>query len=122
MNVSRQVSALKQAQAVLRGLTFRDTPITHALEAIHRALEEETECPRGELVVAVHTLASHYENALGAFGDDAEGRCKAEGDIAYAMKVAARHNYNGCGCRGGECESKPAGCRMVDEVSQGGYQ
>jgi hypothetical protein len=56
-------------------------------------------CPRTELVVALHTLASHYENALGAFGGDDEAKRKAEGDIAHAMKVAAKHNYNGAGCR-----------------------
>ena len=48
-----------------------------------------------ELVVALHTLASDFENSLYAFGDDAEARKKAEGDIAYARKVAARYNCNG---------------------------
>ena len=72
--------------------------------AILQAVEAERErvaegCARIELVVAVHTLASHFENALYAFGDDCEARRKAEGDIAHAMKVAARHNYNGAGCR-----------------------
>ena len=96
---TKQTAALKQAQAVLRKLTFRDSQITSALAAIHSALEEEDRCPRVELVVAVHTLASHYANALGAFGDDDEGQRKAEGDIAHAMKVAEKHNQNGAGCR-----------------------
>lgn len=56
-------------------------------------------CARIELVVALQVLASHYENALYVFGDDSEARRKAEGDIAHAMKVAARHLYNGPGCR-----------------------
>lgn len=56
-------------------------------------------CPRGELVVAIHDLASHFENALYAFRDDAEALLKAKRDIAWARNVAARHNYNGTGCR-----------------------
>jgi len=36
---TKQTEALKKAQAVLRGLTFKDSAITAALEAIHRALE-----------------------------------------------------------------------------------
>lgn len=57
---------------------------------------------RIELVVAIHTLASHFENALYAFGNDAEARRKAEGDIAHAMKVAARWNWNGPKAAGGQ--------------------
>lgn len=56
------------------------------------------EVARVELVVALHTLASHYENALYAFGEDAEALRKAKGDIAHAMKIAAKHNKNGTGC------------------------
>jgi hypothetical protein len=54
--------------------------------------QSEDEC-RIELVVAVHTLASHYENAIGRL--DPEARKAAEGDIAHARKVAARWNWNG---------------------------
>ena len=50
---------------------------------------------RRELLVATYTLASHFENALYAFRDDDEARKKAEGDIAFAMQIASRHNYNG---------------------------
>ncbi len=50
-------------------------------------------------MVAIHDLASNFENALGVFGNDTEARKKAEGDIAYAMKVAAKHNQNGPGCK-----------------------
>lgn len=53
----------------------------------------------GELVVAIHDLASNFENALYAFGDDKEARKRAEGDIAHAMKIAAKHNQNGSGCK-----------------------
>ena len=56
---------------------------------------EEAESARSELVWAIHTLASHYENALYAFRDDAEALRKAQGDIAHAMGVAAKHNRNG---------------------------
>jgi len=56
-------------------------------------------CPRGELVVAIHDLASHFENALYAFNGDAEALLKAKRDIAWARNVAARHNHNGTGCR-----------------------
>lgn len=55
-------------------------------------------CARIELVVAIHDLASNFENSLYAFGDAAEARKKAEGDIAHAMKIAAKHNQNGQGC------------------------
>lgn len=55
-------------------------------------------CARVELVVAIHDLASNFENALYAFGDDAEARKKAEGDIAHAMQVAAKYNQNGPDC------------------------
>jgi len=48
---------------------------------------------RIELVVAIHTLASHYENRLHRL--DPEDRKLAEGDIAHAMKIAAKWNWNG---------------------------
>lgn len=56
-------------------------------------------CARVALVVAIHDLASHFENALYAFRDDAEGLLKAKRDIAWARKTAAQHNYNGTGCK-----------------------
>lgn len=71
------------------------------------------ECPRSELVIALHSLASDYENALGSFGGDHEARRKAEGDIAHAMKVASRHNYNGAGCRA--APAVQAGYKLVPE-------
>jgi hypothetical protein len=80
-----------------------DAWIDAKLSAARAALSEQptaapepdaNEC-RIELVTAVHTLASHFENALGAFGDDVEARTKAKGDIAHACKVAARWNWNG---------------------------
>ena len=39
------------------------------------------------------------ELLLAARGELDEGKRKAEGDIAHAMKVASKHNYNGAGCR-----------------------
>ena len=56
-------------------------------------------CARVALVVAIHDLASHFENALYAFRDDAEALLKAKRDIAWARKTAAQHNYNGAGCK-----------------------
>lgn len=56
------------------------------------------ECARVELVVALHTLASHYENAISVFRDDAEAFRKARGDIEHAMKIAAKHNQNRPDC------------------------
>lgn len=50
---------------------------------------------RIELVTALHGLASDFENSLYAFGNDAEALKKAKGDIAHAMGIAARWNYNG---------------------------
>lgn len=55
-------------------------------------------CCRNELLTALYSLASNYENALGMFGQDGEGRRKAEGDLAHAMQVAAKHNRNGPRC------------------------
>lgn len=69
------------------------------------------DCPRGELVMALHILSSHYENSLGAFGDDTEARRKAEADIAHAVKVAAKYNYNGVGCRA--VPAVPAGYKLI---------
>jgi hypothetical protein len=37
---------------------------------------------------------------------------------AMVMNLADRMPA-GCGCREGECESKPAGCRMTEEVKLG---
>lgn len=66
---TKQREALKQANAVLRGLTFRDTQIDNALRAIFLALDELDNPPPAK-----------------------------------------------CLCRFGECESKPNGCRMFEEV------
>jgi chromosome segregation ATPase len=57
---------------------------------------------RNELVTALYDIASHFENTLYAFRDDTEARKKAEGDIAHAMKIAARHNRNGREALGNE--------------------
>ncbi len=83
-----------------------DTRTAHHLGMVEAAADmapiherKAPQCARVELVVALHTLASHYENALGAFGDDAEALRKAKGDIAHAMTIAAKHNKNGAGCK-----------------------
>ncbi|CAM8658070.1 hypothetical protein MCEMIEM13_01488 [Comamonadaceae bacterium] len=71
---------------------------TDPLYAAPKALAPRfTEC-RIELVGAIHTLASHYENRLGRL--DPEDRKLAEGDIAHAMATAAKWNWNGNGIGG----------------------
>ena len=50
---------------------------------------------RIELVVAIHSLASNFENILGKIAKDQEAFDKARGDIAHAMKIAERWNWNG---------------------------
>lgn len=55
----------------------------------------QQESCRIELVTAIHTLASHYENKLCLFQDDEEAHRVAKGDIAHARKVAAKWNWNG---------------------------
>lgn len=54
--------------------------------------QAEPNC-RIELVGAIQGLASHYENRLHRL--DPEDRKLAEGDIAHAMKIAAKWNWNG---------------------------
>ena len=53
-------------------------------ESYVKSLEEN----RNRLVVAIHSLASNFENILGVLADDDEALIKAKGDIAHAMKVA----------------------------------
>ena len=69
-----------------------------ALTGKSRSMGEKIKRLRGarrELVVALHTIASHFEDALYAFRDDDEAREKAEDDIAWAMEIASRHNHKG---------------------------
>jgi hypothetical protein len=54
------------------------------------------DCPRIELIRAIYSLASNFENA--AVFLTGEDYTKAMGDIAHARKAAARHNQNGPGC------------------------
>lgn len=66
-----------------------------ALAALQeQARDGEADC-RIELVNAVHTLASHYENNLYKLNGDEEALRLAKGDIAHAMKIAAKWNWNG---------------------------
>lgn len=66
---TKQTDALKQAQAVLRGLTFKDRKITAALEAIHRALETlpTMDIPKERLALNVRHQDCH--KAADAFWD-----------------------------------------------------
>ena len=41
-----------------------------------------------------------------------------EGSL-WALFVAGWNAAKGCGCREGECESKPEGCRMAEEAKPG---
>jgi hypothetical protein len=60
---------------------------------------------RRELLVALHSLASDFENALGRL--DPEARRKAEGDIKHARSVAARWNWNGATQPASAAQSEP---------------
>jgi len=58
--------------------------------------EDKSGCARLELVTAIYCLASHFEIACSDLsGDDLQ---KARNDIAYARRIAAKHNQNGPGC------------------------
>jgi hypothetical protein len=50
---------------------------------------------RIELVVALNCLASDFEIATYSLQKGSEDRVKAEGAIAHAMKIHAKHNQNG---------------------------
>jgi len=50
---------------------------------------------RIELVVALNSLASDFEIATYSMKKGSEDRVKAEGAIAHAMKIHAKHNQNG---------------------------
>jgi len=77
----------------------------------HRAAQPApVPCARNELVTAIHSLASNFENSLYAFRNDTEARRKATGDIAHAMKIAAKHNQNGSGC-----SAAPVPAPLTDE-------
>lgn len=70
---------------------------TRAILAAARSqpvLEPLTEC-RIELVTAIQTLASHYENKCYKFQDDKEVLADAQGDIDHARQVASKWNWNG---------------------------
>lgn len=65
-----------------------------AAELAHRdQLIDELNSARADLVIAVHGLASNFENAMPT--KDFEAARKAEGDIAHALKIAAKYNWNG---------------------------
>jgi hypothetical protein len=59
-------------------------------------IEAVSNCARIELVVALHALASQFENETAVFtGDDLEA---VQGHVKHARKIAAKHNRNGPGC------------------------
>jgi hypothetical protein len=60
---------------------------------------------RIELVVALNSLASDFEIATYSMQKGSEDRANAEGAIAHAMKIHAKHNQNG---RIFKNETKPA--------------
>ena len=64
------------------------------VQAQERKPVQQESC-RIELVTAIHTLASHYENTLCLFRDDEEAHRVAKGDITHARKVAEKWNWNG---------------------------
>ncbi len=66
--------------------------------ALTKDAEPATTCLRIEFVVAIHSLASDFENMSYSFGADTEDRKRAQGSIKHAMAVANKHNQNGAGC------------------------
>lgn len=100
-----------------------DKAITTLRTAIEQAEKQEPvawadEC-RIELVTAIHTFASDYENALGVFRDDTEARRKAEGDIAHARKIAAKWNWNGTAPQpAAKSEQEPS---RAEKMREAGY-
>ena len=67
-----------------RGDKIRDTDVALYPESAIESMKEN----RNRLVVAIHSLASNFENILGVLANDEEALTKAKGDIAHAMKVA----------------------------------
>ncbi len=90
-----EVRQLRNENKTLKGVIddfFKNQSPTHMGEPV------VPKCPRIDLVVAVHDLASNFENSLYAFGDDAEARRKAELDIQHARHIAGKFNHNGLTC------------------------
>ena len=79
MSDSEQLAELLAYRRVC--IYAQEAPLLAAREAQPKQ-EPVAHCPRVELVVTLHTLASHFENALYAFREDAEALRKAKGDIA----------------------------------------
>jgi hypothetical protein len=81
--------------------------------------------PAYEAAVAAHNAAIAKFNVVrdafraGTAGADAFFAAKAEYDAATQSFDDAFAAEAACGCREGECESKPAGCRMAEEVKNG---
>jgi hypothetical protein len=75
--------------ALARWARLAAPPAPEVIEAVGN-------CARIELVVALHTLASQFENETAAFtGDDLRA---VQGHVKHARKIAAKHNQNGPGC------------------------
>jgi hypothetical protein len=72
-----------------------------AMEIKYRAIKQAQPEPvdpddvRIELVVALNSLASDFEIATYSMQKGSEDRAHAEGAIAHAMKIHAKHNQNG---------------------------
>jgi hypothetical protein len=92
-------------------MTEECTAVAASIRAHLAAQPAPVPCARNELVTAIHSLASNFENSMYAFRDDTEARRKATGDIAHAMKIAAKHNQNGPGC-----SAAPVPVPLTDEM------
>jgi len=77
---------------------YEASEVDNRIAELTKDAEPATTCPRIELVVAIHSLASDFENMSYSFGADTEDRKRAQGSIKHAMAVANKHNQNGAGC------------------------
>ena len=105
MSSARAIAALKQAKAVLRGLTYSDTQIASTLGLIHRALDEHehdnTTAPDAQLLrnlaEDVADMAPAVREHLRAIAQRIEGseqfgsiRCRRCGEHADVSVKYAR--------------------------------
>jgi hypothetical protein len=93
---TRRMGAGALAEAILSHPASQWQQHPPAALAQPEVMEAAGNCARIELVVALHTLASQFENETAAFtGDDLRA---VQGHVKHARKVAAMHNQNGPGC------------------------
>jgi len=74
------------------------------------------DCPTNRFAVLIESVeAAERERWTRPQTHCLEGDCTYYGQKRPASCACSRAS-NLCGCREGECESKPTGCRMADEI------